>query len=337
MRCAYHPDYFVALSPGHPFPMAKYPLLAARLVGEGIVAQGDLIAPGEATLEDLRLVHDGDYLDRLAAGTLSAAEQRRIGVPWSPALWRRSRLAARGTLDAARAALDDGLAANLAGGTHHAFAGHGEGFCILNDVAIAVRVLRRDVGSIRVLVVDLDVHQGNGTAAIFEDDPGVFTFSMHGERNYPTRKMRSTLDVGLPDGTGDETYLALLAQHLDAILARFTPDLVVYLAGVDPVRGDRYGRLALTDDGLRRRERAVLSGCRERGLPVVITLAGGYAPTPERTAALHAIVFEEAVAIAGTARGRAARTVERPPDAGDHVSPAVSTEPGRLAPRVEEG
>ncbi len=309
--------------------MAKYPLLAARLLADGVLAQGDLFAPGEATIEDLRLVHDGNYLDRLAAGSLSAADQRRIGVPWSPALWRRSRLAVRGTLDAARAALDDGLAGNLAGGTHHAFAGHGEGFCILNDVAVAVRVLRRDVGPVRVLVVDLDVHQGNGTAAIFEDDPGVFTFSMHGERNYPSRKMRSTLDVGLPDGTGDESYLELLGQHLEAILAGFTPDLVVYLAGVDPVQGDRYGRLALTDEGLRRRERAVLSGCRKRGLPVVITLAGGYASTPERTAALHAIVFEEAVAVAGTSGGRAARAVERPPDAGDHVSAAVSTDPGR--------
>jgi acetoin utilization deacetylase AcuC-like enzyme len=216
-------------------------------------------------------------------------------VPWSTALWRRSRLATQGTLMAARAALEDGLAANLAGGTHHAFPGHGEGFCVLNDVAVAIRVLQRDGRVQRALVIDLDVHQGNGTAAIFADDADVFTFSMHGERNYPTRKMRSTLDVGLDDGIGDAQYLALLGRHLEEILAGFVPEIVFYLAGVDPVVGDRYGRLALSDEGLRQRERRVLEACRSRGLPVVITIAGGYAPTPERTAALHSIVFEEAI------------------------------------------
>ncbi len=299
MRCAYHPDYFVPLPASHPFPMAKYPLLAERLLGAGILGRQDLFAPEEATLEDLGLVHTGGYLERLAAGTLDPADVRRIGVPWSAALWRRSRLAASGTLDAARIALEEGLAGNLAGGTHHAFPGHGEGFCVLNDVAVAIRVLQRDGRLRRALVMDLDVHQGNGTAAVFEGDPDVFTFSMHGERNYPTRKMRSTLDVGLPDGLEDDGYLALLEQHLDGILSRFAPDLVFYLAGVDPVRGDRYGRLALTEAGLRRRERRVLSTCRERRLPVVVTLAGGYAPTPERTAELHAIVFEEAAALTG--------------------------------------
>lgn len=294
MRCAYHPDYFVALPAAHPFPMAKYPLLLERLLVEGLVAPAELIEPGLASLDDLQLVHSGEYLARLAAGTLDAAAVRRIGVPWSPALWRRSRLAVQGTLQAARAALDDGLAANLAGGTHHAFAGHGEGFCVLNDVAVATRVLQRDRRLRRVLVVDLDVHQGNGTAAIFESDSDVFTFSMHGERNYPARKMRSSLDVPLADGTGDEEYLDLLATHLSGILGRFVPDLVFYLAGVDPVRGDRYGRLALSEDGLRRREKQVLETFGKRGLPVVITIAGGYASTPARTAELHAHVFREA-------------------------------------------
>jgi acetoin utilization deacetylase AcuC-like enzyme len=300
MRCAYHPDYFVALPPSHPFPMAKYPLLCQRLLRQGLLAPAGLIEPVEARLEDLRLVHTGEYLGQLAAGTLDAAAVRRIGVPWSSALWRRSRLAAQGTVEAARAALEDGLAANLAGGTHHAFASHGEGFCVLNDVAVAIRVLQRDAGLGRALVIDLDVHQGNGTAAIFEGDPSVFTFSMHGERNYPMRKMRSTLDVGLDDGVGDADYLALLQRHLDAIFAAFTPDLGFYLAGVDPARDDRYGRLALTDDGLRLRERCVLQACASRGRPVVITVAGGYAPTPERTAELHALVFEEAVALLRT-------------------------------------
>jgi acetoin utilization deacetylase AcuC-like enzyme len=294
MRCAYHRDYYVQLPPTHPFPMAKYPLLFGRLRAAGLVGERDLIEPEEATLEELALVHTGDYLGQLAAGTLDAAAVRRIGVPWSPALWRRSRLAARGTLEAARAALDDGIAANLAGGTHHAFAGHGEGFCVLNDVAVAIRVLQRDARVRRALVIDLDVHQGNGTAAIFENDASVFTFSMHGERNYPTRKMRSTLDVGLADGVGDDEYLALLQRHLEAIFAGFVPDVAFYLAGVDPARGDRYGRLALSDQGLRLRERCVLEACGSRGLPVVITIAGGYAPTPERTAELHSIVFQEA-------------------------------------------
>jgi acetoin utilization deacetylase AcuC-like enzyme len=297
MRCAYHPDYFVRLPPSHPFPMAKYPLLFERLQREGLLRSEDVLEPGEACLADLRLVHTDAYLGQLAAGTLDAVAVRKIGVPWSPALWRRSRLASQGTLEAARAALEDGIAANVAGGTHHAFPGHGEGFCLLNDVAVAIRVLQRDGRLRRALVIDLDVHQGNGTAAVFADDTSAFTFSMHGERNYPTRKMRSSLDVGLADGLGDEEYLALLQRHLAAILEHFTPDVVFYLAGVDPARGDRYGRLVLSDDGLRRRERYVLETCRSRGLPVAITIAGGYAPTPERTAELHALVFEEAAAL----------------------------------------
>jgi acetoin utilization deacetylase AcuC-like enzyme len=299
LRCAYHPDYFVALPPTHPFPMAKYPLLFEQLRREGLLDPAEVIEPGEADLADLQLVHDEGYLDRLATGTLDAAAIRKIGVPWSPALWRRSRLAAQGTLEAARAALEDGLAANLAGGTHHAFPAHGEGFCLLNDVAVAIRVLMREGRVRHALVVDLDVHQGNGTAAIFEGDPEVFTFSMHGERNYPLQKMRSTLDVGLADGVGDDEYLELLARHLGSVFGAFRPDIVFYLAGVDPARGDRYGRLALSDDGIARRDRFVLEACRTRGLPLVITIAGGYAPTPGRTAELHSIVFREARRLAG--------------------------------------
>jgi acetoin utilization deacetylase AcuC-like enzyme len=292
MRYAYHPDYHLPLPPAHPFPMAKYPLLHERLVARGWLRPEDRIEPAEAALEDLARVHTAEYLARLESGTLDAAEVRRIGVPWSSRLWRRSRLAAQGTLEAARAALEDGRAGNLAGGTHHAFADHGEGFCVLNDVAIAIRRLQHDGSARRALVVDLDVHQGNGTAAIFADDPDVYTFSMHGERNYPVRKMRSTLDVGLGDGVGDDQYLALLRQHLGRALAEASPDVVFYLAGVDPVAGDRYGRLALSEAGLREREREVLGACRDR--PLVVTIAGGYASTPERTAELHAVVFEEA-------------------------------------------
>ena len=302
MRYAYHTDYFVPLPPRHPFPMGKYPLVFRRLLGEGVLQVQDALVPGEASAGDLALVHAPGYLQKLASGALDAAEIRRIGVPWSVALWRRSKLAVQGTVEAARAALEDGLAGNLAGGTHHAFADHGEGFCVLNDVAVAIRVLQREARAARALVVDLDVHQGNGTAAIFEDDPRVFTFSMHGERNYPTRKMRSSLDVGLGDGVGDDEYLGLLERHLAEVLRNFTPDIVFYLAGVDPAHGDRYGRLALSDEGIRRRDRHVLEACLDRRLPVVITLAGGYAATPERTAELHSIVFREAATLLRTAR-----------------------------------
>jgi acetoin utilization deacetylase AcuC-like enzyme len=275
--------------------MSKYPLLLEKLLGSGLLRASEVQEPWEAAVEDLALVHTPGYLVRLADNGLSVAEQRRLGVPWSPRLWRRSRLAVQGTLLAARAALEDGIAANLAGGTHHAFADHGEGFCALNDVAVAIRVLQREQKVGRVLVVDLDVHQGNGTASIFADDAAVFTFSMHGERNYPTQKTTSDLDIGLADGIDDDPYLATLDASLAKIRSSFTPELVFYLAGVDIVRGDRYGRLALSEHGLRRRERRVLEWVRQQlRVPLVITLAGGYAATAERTAELHAVVFEEA-------------------------------------------
>ncbi len=295
MRVSHHPDYVIALPDGHPFPMAKYMLVRDVLLERGVIVAADIVAPEPIALELLAAVHSRDYLAKLANGSLTTTEQRRIGVPWSEALWRRSRLAAQGTLDAARHALEDGISGNLAGGTHHAFVDHGEGFCVVNDIAVAIRVLQRCGRIARALIVDLDVHQGNGTAAIFADDPDVFTFSMHGERNYPLAKMRSTLDVGLPDGTDDSMYLAALKRSLPDIVTRFAPDIVFYLAGVDVAANDRYGRFVLTDAGMRARDRFVIETVRERGLPLVITLAGGYAPTPLRTAELHAIVFEEAV------------------------------------------
>jgi acetoin utilization deacetylase AcuC-like enzyme len=312
MRYAYHADYFVPLPTRHPFPMAKYPLTHQRLLGEGLLQAQDVMVPDEAPASDLALVHAHGYLQKLASGSLEAAEVRRIGVPWSAALWRRSKLAVQGTIEAAHAALEDGLAGNLAGGTHHAFADHGEGFCVLNDVAVAIRVLQRERRAARALVVDLDVHQGNGTAAIFEGDPAVFTFSMHGERNYPTRKMRSRLDVGLSDGVGDDEYLGLLERHLTEILGNFAPDIVFYLAGVDPAHGDRYGRLSLSDEGISQRDRHVLEACLRRRLPVVITLAGGYAATPERTAELHAIVFREAVTLLRSTHGAMIASLDIP-------------------------
>jgi len=301
MRVSYHGDYYVPLPDGHPFPMRKYPATFAALRERGLVSEAEVLVPDEAPLAVLERVHTTEYLDKLAQGTLSAAEVRRLGVPWSARLWRRSRLAAAGTLLATDAALAHGIAGNLAGGTHHAFADRGEGFCVLNDVAIAIRELTARGRLQRALVVDLDVHQGNGTAAIFADDPDVFTFSMHGERNYPYHKERSTLDIGLPDGTGDDQYLATLDTYLGPVFERSAPDIVFYLAGVDPAQGDRYGKLSLSDAGLAERDRRVVASAWQRGIPLVVVLAGGYAATPERTATLHANTFSAAATVTGTA------------------------------------
>jgi acetoin utilization deacetylase AcuC-like enzyme len=296
MKCSYHPSYQVALPAGHPFPITKYSLLKDRLLAEGVLNSGDLLEPVPLDLPTLHLVHTHEYLAKLEASALTAAEQRRLGLPWSAALWQRSRLASAGTLLAARTALDQGIAGNLAGGTHHAFADHGEGFCVLNDVAIAIRKLQADHAIGRAAVIDLDVHQGNGTAAIFEADDEVFTFSMHGERNYPLAKMRSNLDVPLKDGVGDAEYLDVLQRHLPTVLDAANADMVFYLAGVDVAAQDRYGKLALTEEGIRLRDRSVIGAVRNAGVPLVIVLAGGYAPTRARTAELHAHVFREAVA-----------------------------------------
>jgi acetoin utilization deacetylase AcuC-like enzyme len=229
-----------------------------------------------ASADALRRVHTDDYVARFTDGRLSSQELRRIGFPWSEALVERSYRAVGGTCEAARGALEFGVAMNLAGGTHHAFADRGEGFCVFNDVAVAIRMLQNDGRIRRAAIVDLDVHQGNGTHAIFAGDSSVFTFSMHGGRNYPFAKVAGTVDVELDDGTGDEAYLALLAAMLPNVLSAAQPDLVVYLAGVDPYVGDRLGRLGMSLEGLARRDAMVLSACREVGIPVAITIAGGY-------------------------------------------------------------
>lgn len=295
MKCAYHPGYQVPLPAGHPFPISKFGLLKDQLLAEGILAPSDLMTPEPLDRATLSLVHTADYLDKLESSGLSAAEQRLLGMPWSEALWARSRLASGGTLLAAREALASGIAGNLAGGTHHAFADHGEGFCVLNDVAIAIAKLRGEGRIERALVIDLDVHQGNGTAAIFEAVREVFTFSMHGDRNYPARKMRSTLDVPLHDGVADAEYLHALGQSLPVILADSSADIAFYLGGVDVAAGDRYGKLALSEEGIRLRDRKVIETVRAARVPLVITLAGGYAESRVRTAQLHAHVFREAV------------------------------------------
>ena len=274
--------------------MGKYPLLKQLLLEQRLLRPEDLIEPSPLERATLELVHTPAYLDKLESGSLSAAEVRRLGIPWSAALWRRSRLACAGTLLAARHALAEGIAGNLAGGTHHAFHDHAEGFCVLNDIAIAVRRLLLEGAIRRAVVIDLDVHQGNGTASIFEHDNRVFTFSMHGERNYPADKMRSSLDVGIRDGATDQDYLKLLASHLPRVLESSDPDLAFYLAGVDVAAGDRYGKLALTAGGVSARDRYVIEAVRGKGVPLAVVLGGGYAPDTMQTARLHALVFREA-------------------------------------------
>lgn len=285
---AFYSDHFVLPLPeGHKFPMAKYSKLRERILAEGIVSPSDLAEAPAASWDDLRLVHSEAYVDAVANGTVPPDLQRRIGFPWSAQMVERSRRSVGATIAAALTALDEGVAANLAGGTHHAFADRGEGFCVFNDVAVATRVLQRDLLARKIAVVDLDVHQGNGTASIFRDDDSVFAFSMHGDKNFPFKKEASDLDVPLPDGTADTEYLDLLQRHLPEVLNRHQPDFVFYLAGADPFEGDRLGRLKLTIDGLRRRDEIVLSTCSKAGLPVAISMSGGYATDIDAIAAIH--------------------------------------------------
>jgi acetoin utilization deacetylase AcuC-like enzyme len=258
-----------------------------RLLAEGAITHWHLIEPPLTCDEDILLVHTSDYWLRCAQGGLTAPEVRRIGFPWSEGLVRRSRAAVQGTIIAARNALRDGVASNLAGGTHHAYPDHGEGYCVLNDIAIAARVLQRDRLVERIAIIDCDVHQGNGTATIFKDDPAVFTFSIHGEKNFPSRKEQSKLDINLPDGVGDEEYLAVLREHVPPVLDRFKPDFVFYQAGVDPFERDRLGKLKLTIEGLKRRDEFVISSCRERGVPLATTMGGGYAKDINDTVEAH--------------------------------------------------
>ena len=280
--------YSFPLPEGHRFPIAKYALLRDRVIAEGVVAPENLHDPAPVSREDLLLVHTTDYVDRFTSGRLDADEERRLGFPWSRALVERSYRAAGGTREAAAFAVEHGVAMNLAGGTHHAFPSHGEGFCVFNDTAIAIRALQRERKIRRALVVDLDVHQGNGTHAVFAGDETVFTFSMHGGKNYPFHKVAGCLDVELNDGTGDDAYLELLDRSLPNAIVAARADLVVYLAGADPHESDRLGRLALTFDGLARRDTIVLQQAREIGLPVVITIAGGYGRNIDDTVRAHA-------------------------------------------------
>ena len=287
MRAFYSDHFVLPLPDGHKFPMSKYSRLRERILAEGIVSSDELHEAPLAAIEDLRLVHDAAYVDAVLSGTVAAAIQRRIGFPWSPQMVERSRRSVGATIAAAHAALDEGVAANLAGGTHHAFADRGEGFCVFNDVAVAARVLQRGQLARRIAIVDLDVHQGNGTAAIFSGDDSVFTFSMHGDKNFPFKKELSDLDVALADGTGDDEYLSLLQSHLTTVLNRHQPDFVFYLAGADPFEGDRLGRIKMTIHGLKRRDEIVMEACTKARLPVAISMSGGYATDIDAIVAIH--------------------------------------------------
>ena len=288
MKAFYSDRFVLPLPEGHKFPMAKYSGLRERILAEGILRPEDLTEAPAAAWDDLRLVHSAAYVEAVSIGGLPREMQRRIGFPWSPEMVERSRRSVGATIAAAHAALEEGVAANLAGGTHHSFADRGEGFCVFNDVAVAARVLQRDGVARRIAIVDLDVHQGNGTASIFAGDPSVFTFSMHGEKNFPFRKETSDLDVPLADGTTDEQYLDVLRRHLDVVLDRHQPDFVFYLAGADPYEDDRLGRLKLTIEGLRRRDELVFTRCQQRRLPVAVSMSGGYANDVNAIVTIHA-------------------------------------------------
>lgn len=291
----YYCDHFeVVLPRGHRFPMHKYALLRERLVAELVIPAADLHAAEPAPIEAVLAVHDANYVHRFLDGTLERSAIQRIGLPWSREFVARSLASVGGTLKAAHSALEFGLSGHLAGGTHHAHRAHGSGFCVFNDIAIAaVDLLARGLVK-RVLVVDLDVHQGDGTASIFEHDERVFTFSIHGERNFPSRKPRGDLDVALPDRTGDDEYLAAVRANLLLAIERSKADFVFYQAGVDPLAGDRLGRLALTHKGLFERDKLVFGAARHLRLPLVLTLGGGYCEPIDATLEAHVNTYRAA-------------------------------------------
>lgn len=286
MRIFFTDTFVLPLPPGHRFPMEKYALLRQRVEAE-LVPPHRLDVPAAASDDELLLVHEPAYLRSLLDGTLGPAAIRRIGFPWSAGMVERSRRSVGATIAASRAALDDGIAVNLAGGTHHAFPDRGEGFCVFNDVAVAARVIQRERGPLPMAVIDTDVHQGDGTAAIFAADPNVFTFSVHGATNFPFRKRRSDLDIALPDRAGDDAFLEALERGLDAAFRDGPRTLVWYLAGADAFEDDRLGRLAVSREGLAARDRTVLQRCVREGSPVAVVMGGGYGRRIEDTVDVH--------------------------------------------------
>src|SRR5690606_36892633 len=285
---AFYTDIFVLPLPAdHRFPMRKYALLRERALAEGVISPENLIVPDAATDEQILRAHDADYLHRVRHGLLTDKEIRRIGFPWSPQMVERSRRSSGATIAACRAALDEGIAANLAGGTHHAFRERGEGYCVFNDSAIVARAMQAESRARRIVIIDCDVHQGNGTASILAGHRTIFAFSVHGAKNFPFHKEKSDLDIELPDGTDDALYLEAVEEGTPRALAYSGADLAIYLAGADPYAGDRLGRMKVSKEGLARRDRIVLDLCRQFGLPVAITMAGGYAPDVNDIVDIH--------------------------------------------------
>jgi len=286
MRVYYSDKFVLPLPDGHRFPMSKYSRLRERVAAELSDRVELAVAPAVA-LDDLRTTHDDDYIQRVLHGRLAPEDVRALGFPWSPELVERSRRSVGATIGACQMALLDGRSVSLAGGTHHAFADRPQGFCVFNDSVVAARVLRRRASLRRVAVIDADVHQGNGTAALVRDDPDIFSFSIHGAKNFPVHKELSDLDVPVPDQAGDDTYLELLSYGLDKMEREFEPDLVIYLAGADPYHGDRWGRTGLSRQGLQRRDDAVIGWCERHNLPFAVTMAGGYARDIEAIVDIH--------------------------------------------------
>lgn len=290
-KVAWHESYAHHLPPGHRFPMEKYTLLPEQLLYEGTISQSDIFAPGLLEEEVLLRTHNADYWQKLRSLSLNRQEERKTGFPHSDALIEREIRIMQGTLDAARFAMQDGVSFNVAGGTHHAYTDHGEGFCLLNDIAIAANEMLHTGEIDQALVVDLDVHQGNGTAEIFEHEKRVFTFSMHGAANYPMHKEKSDLDVPLPDQTTDESYLETLAAHLPQLIEQTEPDIIFFQSGVDVLKSDKLGRLAMTIEGCKMRDRMVLETAKQHNIPVTASMGGGYSPEIKYIVEAHANTF----------------------------------------------
>lgn len=296
MKAFFYDNFQLPLPPEHRFPVPKYPGLRQRLLETGVLSTADLHNPDPATEEQLLLVHTREYVEKILQGTIDERQMRRIGFPWSPGLVERSRRSVGATIAVCRAALEEGIAASLAGGTHHAYPDHGEGYCVFNDVAVAVRTMQQEQRISRALVIDLDVHQGNGTAAIFSDDPSIFTFSVHGQKNFPFHKEVSDLDIALPDNSGDDIYLDAVRVGLRQALSSISADLAIYLAGADPFADDRFGRMAVSKTGLAQRDQLVFEGCLQLGLPVALVMSGGYARNVEDIVDIHTETIRQAAA-----------------------------------------
>lgn len=297
LKIAYDPIYAHPLPEGHRFPMLKYELIPEQLLYEGSISTQNLFAPSTCPDEVVLWTHDAAYLEKLHQQTLSIKEQRHIGFPQSPALTQRELVIAQGTIDCCHYAIDYGVAMNVAGGTHHAFADHGEGFCLLNDFAVAANYLLHNLLAHKILIIDLDVHQGNGTARLFENEPRVFTFSMHGDHNYPFHKEKSDLDIALKDGTHDNIYLPLLENTLQTLINQLQPDFAFFLSGVDILDTDKFGKLKVSIPGCRQRDEIVFRMLRQHGIPCTVAMGGGYSPDVKTIVEAHCNTFRAALDI----------------------------------------